>query len=1253
MGKFYIFLASALALSGGAFASTFKNSSPIVTKAEIGTGKIIVGGTDLVKDSDHTIEGTGGGTATLTYNENDEPVITLDNYVYSGWGHGIYLQDFYGIFLNRIDKTVHIELKGNNSITLDYPYTQKRNSYGIFSDYTNLVINGGNSDTLTINADSAPWLSIGLWSRGAVTTTINGGTINANANTGGNRSVGVFCEASATYPGDFIMNGGTLNAKGAECTYDGNDDRYTSYGFWGNGVRLTLNDGTINATGGTTACNNSVSAGIGSAHSITLNGGVLNAYGAKDNGSFKSYGIRNAKNLIINDKVEQVILAGATGTYTGTITNNVPGNGYDNYDGIGEATIIPAKTAFETYKRALFKNIGATITSYEGTYDNANHSISIANLNPNTAVVKYGTEEGTYNLTSAPSYKEPGTYTTYYKITADGYTDKIGSATVKINKIANSWTTTPVFATDLVYDGSSHPLITNGGAVESGTIKYQVGEGEYGTDIPEAINAGTYSLRATVEVDDYHNQPADVIGSVTIAQAENSIVEPVVGVSDLVYDGQSHPLVQEGFEAGHGDVYFSLSETGEYTKDIPSATDAGTYTVYYKVVSDDPNYEDIAAQHFDVVIAKSANEYKTIPSSKTDLTYTGSPITLVNAGEPSGGKIFYKLGDGEYSEELPSATNAGTYTVYYKVEGAPNHEDVGEQSFTVTIAKAIPTFKNEPTAFGDLVYDGQSHPLVQEGFEAGHGDVYFSLSETGEYTKDIPSATDAGTYTVYYKVVSDDPNYEDIAAQHFDVVIAKSANEYKTIPSSKTDLTYTGSPITLVNAGEPSGGKIFYKLGDGEYSEELPSATNAGTYTVYYKVVSDDPNYEDVGEQSFTVTIAKAISTYENEPTAVSGLGYTGQAQALVQEGFEAEHGDVYFSLSETGEYTKDIPSATNAGTYTVYYKVISDDPNYEDIAEQSFTVTIAKAISTFKNEPTAVSGLGYTGQAQALVNAGSSNDGEIQYSLSQSGTFSSAIPSASKAGEYTVYYKIVGDENHNDSEVKYVKVTIASRETLVDGESGVKIETKDGASIASNINLRVEVRTDVKAEKGSDDYNAIKKMLTSDEKISNVFDIKLIKTEGNVETEIQPSDIKEGMKLIVHVKAPEGLKTEGLRILHIHNNGQMEFIEDYKLENGEFVFEISSLSELALVTKVDFKGLPGWGIALIVIGSILLLLGIAYVLFFFVLNKWVRKEDKALRAFKLFGIKKDNKLLVMVFPFRFEYKEEAEIFDTREDALR
>lgn len=66
-----------------------------------------------------------------------------------------------------------------------------------------------------------------------------------------------------------------------------------------------------------------------------------------------------------------------------------------------------------------------------------------------------------------------------------------------------------------------------------------------------------------------------------------------------------------------------------------------------------------------------------------------------------------------------------------------------------------------------------------------------------------------------------------------------------------------------------------------------------------------------------------------------------------------------------------------------------------------------------------------YNGEAQALVNAGSTDFGTMLYSLTEEGEFTAAIPTGTNAGSYTVYYRVQGNENVNDSEVASVTVKI------------------------------------------------------------------------------------------------------------------------------------------------------------------------------------------------------------------------------------
>jgi len=75
------------------------------------------------------------------------------------------------------------------------------------------------------------------------------------------------------------------------------------------------------------------------------------------------------------------------------------------------------------------------------------------------------------------------------------------------------------------------------------------------------------------------------------------------------------------------------------------------------------------------------------PTSK-DLTYTGSEQALVNAVTASGGTMQYSLDGSSWSISIPTGTNAGDYTVYYKVVGDASHHDNPGSSVSVTITQA-------------------------------------------------------------------------------------------------------------------------------------------------------------------------------------------------------------------------------------------------------------------------------------------------------------------------------------------------------------------------------------------------------------------------------------------------------------------------------------------------------------------------------------------------------------------------------------
>ena len=315
-----------------------------------------------------------------------------------------------------------------------------------------------------------------------------------------------------------------------------------------------------------------------------------------------------------------------------------------------------------------------------------------------------------------------------------------------------------------------------------------------------------------------------------------------------------------------------------------------------------------------------------------------------------------------------------------------------------------------------------------------------------------------GSYWVQ-ATFAETPRYKAFTAKA-GFAISKATVSF-TPPTPKTGLAYTGETQELINAGtvDTGIGKLAYSLSEaGTYSETIPRAQDAGTYRVYYKVVGTNANYDYTNAKGdIEVSIGK-IAVPFTPPTAKTGLAYTGEAQALINVGtVDTGIGKLTYSLSETGTYTETLPKAQDAGTYSVYYKVVGTNANYDySSTKGSVAVTIAKVDVPF-TPPTAKDNLSDTEKMQELINAGSvdSNIGEMQYSLKETEGYSKTIPTAKDVGSYRVYYKVVGtNANYDYSNAKgSVDVSIHKtyEVTVIDGTGGGKYAEGETVSIKAN----------------------------------------------------------------------------------------------------------------------------------------------------------------------------------------------------------
>ena len=104
------------------------------------------------------------------------------------------------------------------------------------------------------------------------------------------------------------------------------------------------------------------------------------------------------------------------------------------------------------------------------------------------------------------------------------------------------------------------------------------------------------------------------------------------------------------------------------------------------------------------------------PEAKT-LTYNGQEQALVNAGTVQGGTMQYALGenattapaDDLYTTSIPTATNAGTYFVWYKALGDATHSDSNPAVVTITISEETPAEPEIEEGYTEAKQEGSAH----------------------------------------------------------------------------------------------------------------------------------------------------------------------------------------------------------------------------------------------------------------------------------------------------------------------------------------------------------------------------------------------------------------------------------------------------------------------------------------------------------------------------------------------------------------
>lgn len=426
--------------------------------------------------------------------------------------------------------------------------------------------------------------------------------------------------------------------------------------------------------------------------------------------------------------------------------------------------------------------------------------------------------------------------------------------------------------------------------------------------------------------------------------AETETHKNCITVSVVDEDGKA-------VEGARVEYSISSKQEGKVKSDIATTDDSGVVEVfstteYEKYPEGDlsvsaevtkTGYEgavlagDVTSGKHDFQMTIKENKITGVVIKAVDnLKYNGSAQELVSVtGTKEGDKVSYKLGDGEFSTEVPKATELGTYNVSVKVEreGYPDYEENVE----VTIAHGqITGIEIKPY---DGKYDGQEHELVSVSGTVAGDVVKYYVGDDEEGTTTVPKATEVGTYPIK-KITIERTNYDTYVQENISANIALGQINGGDLIKAVKDLEYNGMDQALVEIAsnaEKNGYSFKFKLGENaEYSDELPKAKDAGDYKVYVEISKE--KYEDK-EMEINTSIKKA------DP----GLKFNDKIDDVIKDGIKFEGkeiADINFSASmeKAAEFDKDI-------TYEIINNGYDEKDDASEIAsiDKSGKVTIKK----------------------------------------------------------------------------------------------------------------------------------------------------------------------------------------------------------------------------------------------------------------------------------------------------------------------
>ena len=412
------------------------------------------------------------------------------------------------------------------------------------------------------------------------------------------------------------------------------------------------------------------------------------------------------------------------------------------------------------------------------------------------------------------------------------------------------------------------------------------------------LSAGQHIFRFSATCDGYQKMSRDIAVTVQRANISASLITPPTAQENLTYTGQEQALIIAGSVADYGTMQYSLTENGTYSQDIPAGTDAGTYTVWYRVIGD-ANHNDTALASVPVSIGKkpltitgvtaASKPYDgTTDADISSVTFDNMTLTrgtdytvtarFDDAGVGSGKNITATvtlMGQAakNYALEQSNVTTTGSITKAaapgFTKETALTIVNGYEKTYTVTLP-ALPTLET-PKEYGAPTYEISEIKLDGRYYTSGakveDGKLILPIQKN-----DVKTTGSVGTVTVVIKST----NYADITL----TVNVNATN--KLVPTgtptlSKTTLAWGEQLSTITLSGTMTDPTDSTKTVKGKFEWISPNTKmeTVGDYQAEWKFTPTDTAVYAETTGNVTIKVIKATPTGAPTYTKITTTGKT------------------------------------------------------------------------------------------------------------------------------------------------------------------------------------------------------------------------------------------------------------------------------------------------------------------------------------------------------------------------------------------